>query len=100
MVYFIVKFVINMQDLLVVDDYYKEGKVYNVNYQKVENVCKLCIMIDLFVSDGQIVLEFYSGIFEKGNVLKLSFYYVMLVECDVLLFFIWDVNGIYCGFVE
>ena len=80
--------------------YYKEGKAYNVNHQKVENARKLRIMTDLSVSDGQIALEFHSGIPEKGNALKLSFYHVTLAERDVSLLLTRDANGIYRGFVE
>lgn len=100
MAYFIVKFATNTQDSLVVDDYYKEGKTYNVNHQKVENARKLRIMTDLTVNDGQIALEFHSGIPEEGNALKLSFYHVTLAERDVSLLLTRDANGIYRGFVE
>lgn len=100
MAYFIVKFATNTQDSLVVDDYYKEGKAYNVNHQKVENARKLRIMTDLSVNDGQIALEFHSGIPEEGNALKLSFYHVTLAERDVSLLLTRDANGIYRGFVE
>ena len=100
MAYFIVKFATNTQDSLVVDDYYKEGKAYNVNHQKVEKARKLRIMTDLSVNDGQIALEFHSGIPEEGNALKLSFYHVTLAERDVSLLLTRDANGIYRGFVE
>ena len=100
MAYFIVKFATNTQDSLVVDDYYKEGKAYNVNHKKVENARKLRIMTDLSVNDGQIALEFHSGIPEEGNALKLSFYHVTLAERDVSLLLTRDANGIYRGFVE
>ena len=100
MAYFIVKFATNTQDSLVVDDYYKEGKAYNVNHRKVENARKLRIMTDLSVNDGQIALEFHSGIPEEGNALKLSFYHVTLAERDVSLLLTRDANGIYRGFVE
>ncbi len=100
MEYLIVKFANNTQDSQVVDHYYKEGKAYNVNHQKVDNARKLRIMTDLSVNDGQIALEFHSGIPEEGNALKLSFYHVTLAERDVSLLLTRDANGIYRGFVE
>lgn len=52
----LLKFVIFIEDSLVVDDYYKEGKVINVCLDKEVIVCCMNIIIDLIIEDGSIVL--------------------------------------------
>lgn len=52
----LLNFVIFIEDSLVVDDYYKEGKVINVCLDKEVIVCCMNIIIDLIIEDGSIVL--------------------------------------------
>lgn len=100
MAYFLVNFAANTEDSLVVDDYYKEGKAINASMAKVEEARRLRIMTDLTVNDGQIALEFHSGIPSTGNALKLNFYHVTLQEKDFSLLLTRDAKGVYRGFTE
>ena len=67
---------------------------------KVEEARRLRIMTDLTVNEGQIALEFHSGIPSTGNALKLNFYHVTLQEKDFSLLLTRDAKGIYRGFTE
>lgn len=58
----LLKLVIFIEDSLVVDDYYKEGKVINVILDKEIMVRKCNIIMEFIVNDGCIVLKFYFGI--------------------------------------
>ena len=100
MAYFLVNFAANTEDSLAIDDYYKEGKAINASMAKVEEAQRLRIMTDLTVNDGQIALEFHSGIPSTGNALKLNFYHVTLQEKDFSLLLTRDAKGIYRGFTE
>ena len=100
MAYFLVNFAANTEDSLVVDDYYKEGKAINASMAKVEEARRLRIMTELTVNEGQIALEFHSGIPSTGNALKLNFYHVTLQEKDFSLLLTRDAKGIYRGFTE
>ncbi|GGF57722.1 FixH family protein [Alteromonas lipolytica] len=100
MAYFLVNFAANTEDSLVIDDYYKEGKAINASMAKVEQARRMRIMTDLTVIDGQIALEFHSGIPESGNALKLSFYHVTLEDKDFTMLLTRDASGIYRGYTE
>lgn len=100
MAFVLVNVATNTDDSLVVDDYYKEGKAINASMAKVEEAQRLRIMTDLTVNDGQITVEFHSGIPDAGNALKLNFYHVTLQDKDFSLLLTRDASGIYRGFTE
>ncbi|MCW8092367.1 FixH family protein [Alteromonas sp. ASW11-130] len=90
----------NTTDSLVVDDYYKEGKVINARLDKIEQARKKGIKTTLLINDGSIALTFTSGMPRDGQALKLSFYHVTLKARDVSLLLSQDAKGVYRGFTE
>ncbi|MCW8108398.1 FixH family protein [Alteromonas ponticola] len=90
----------NTTDSLVVDDYYKEGKVINARLDKIEEARRQNISTHLSIRDGAVAVAFTSGMPKDGQALKLSFYHVTLEEKDVSLLLSQDANGVYRGFTE
>lgn len=91
----LVRLAINTEDSLVVDDYYKEGKVINARLDKEANARRLNITTDLTIENGRVALQFHSGIPQDGTAVKLNFHHVTLAERDTELLLTRDANGIY-----
>ncbi len=90
----------NTTDSLVVDDYYKEGKVINARLDKVEEARRKNIVTKLVIHDGSIALTFISGMPKEGQALKLSFYHVTLQAKDMSLLLSQDAKGVYRGYSD
>ena len=91
---------VSTENRLVVDDYYKEGRVINARLDKVEAARQLGLETQLAISDGSVVLTFEEGAPESGEALSLNFYHTTLAAKDFSILLSRDANGIYRGKLE
>ncbi len=91
---------VSTENSLVVDDYYKEGRVINVRLDKVEAARQLGLKTQLAISDGSVVLTFEEGAPESGEALSLNFYHTTLAAKDFSILLSRDANGVYRGSFE
>jgi uncharacterized protein len=82
---------------LVVDEYYKEGKVINARLDKIEKAQSLDISSSLLISGDRVALTFNSGAPQQGQALQLNFYHVTIAARDFELLLTRDAAGVYRG---
>lgn len=88
---------VTTENSLVVDDYYKEGRVINARLDRTEEAVKRNIKTELMIKDGAISLQFHSGIPATGEALEMSFYHTTMADKDFKVLLSRDAQGIYRG---
>lgn len=91
---------INTQDTLVVDDYYKEGRVINATLAREQEAKVRNISTSLDINEGSVSLRFITGAPDNGTAIRLSFYHTTLAERDVSVLLSRDATGVYRSFLE
>lgn len=91
----LVHYAVNTSDSLVDDDYYKEGKVINMNLARFNQAKKLNIDTLLTINDSKLAIEFVSGKPATGEALQLHFQHTTLNNKDFDLLATMDATGIY-----
>lgn len=89
------RFAINSEDSLVVDEYYKQGKAINLNLQKIEMAKNLNLKAQLLVNDNSVELHFIDGELDSAVALDLIFYHSTQEHKDMSLTLIKDANDTY-----
>ncbi len=92
------KLAVTTDNDLVVDEYYKEGRVINNRLDKIEQAQTLNITTQLRIEEERVALTFLSGAPKQGQALKLNFYHVTIASRDFELLLSRDANGVYRGF--
>jgi hypothetical protein len=85
------------ENSLVVDDYYKEGRVINTRIDRRDAALKLNIKTELDIRDGAIALRFISGVPTTGEALELGFYHTTMAAKDFKVLLSRDAQGVYRG---
>lgn len=91
------KLAVTTDNDLVVDEYYKEGRVINTRLDKITQAQALDIDTTLLITGGSVALTFNSGAPKQGKALKLNFYHVTIAARDFELLLARDANGVYRG---
>lgn len=98
--FFIFHIATTTNNSLVIDDYYKEGKVINARLDKIEKARQRNISTELVINDTAIAVKFLSGTPTTGEALKLTFYHVTLEDLDTSALLSLDASGVYRGVVD
>ncbi|MDA7793436.1 FixH family protein [Glaciecola sp.] len=91
------KLAVTTDNDLVVDEYYKEGRVINTRLDKIELAQTLNISTFLNINGDSIALTFNSGAPKQGQALRLNFYHVTIAARDFELLLTRDAAGVYRG---
>lgn len=91
---------VSTENSLVVDDYYKEGRVINARLDKVETARQLGIETQLEIENGAVALTFIQGAPESGEALSLTFYHTTMAAKDFSIMLSRDASGVYRGNFE
>ena len=94
------RFAINSEDSLVVDEYYKQGKAINVNLQKIELAKELNLRAQLLISDNSVELIFTDGKPSSATALNLMFYHATQKHKDISLILIKDASDTYRALID
>lgn len=91
------KLAVTTDNDLVVDEYYKEGRVINTRLDKIELAQTLNISTFLNINGDSVALTFNSGAPKQGQALRLNFYHVTIAARDFELLLTRDAVGVYRG---
>ena len=89
------KFAFDSEDSMVNDDYYKEGRVINLQLQKIELAKTLNIVTSTKVSSDSIAVTFTSGAPESGKAMVLDFFHPTQDFKDFSVTLLRDASGTY-----
>ena len=89
------KLAVTTDNDLVVDEYYKEGRVINTRLDKIELAQTLNISTSLNISGESVALTFDSGAPKQGQALRLNFYHVTIAARDFELLLTRDAAGVF-----
>jgi hypothetical protein len=94
------RFAINSEDSLVVDEYYKQGKAINVNLQKIEMAKTLNLKAQLLIDDNSVEMRFTDGELDSSAALNLVFYHATQEHKDMSLILIKDASDTYRALID
>jgi hypothetical protein len=94
------RFALNSEDSLVVDEYYKQGKAINVRLQKIELAKDLNLKAKLLISDNSVELVFTDGKPASATALNLVFYHATQKHKDISLTLIKDAGDTYRALIN
>ncbi|MFT4940031.1 MAG: hypothetical protein ACI88A_003082 [Paraglaciecola sp.] len=94
------RFALNGEDSLVVDEYYKQGKAININLQKIEMAKKLNIKAQMRINDNSVELHFTDGKPGSAAALNLVFYHATQKHKDTTFTLIKDASETYRALID